>query len=145
MLFSLFHITVILTFGSIGLAQNPLPISIHEPDNDNFYTVVKIDEKGPYHVIYLKKNNQNFKAISKKTSISNSSEKIEVCNNYELTLTPLINRTITIGDKKISLGISCTINCIILHNDTWICRDIDKGFYDVYEIKNLNGLCIRTD
>lgn len=143
--FRVFHILSILILVSIETTQNQYSTKINETENHNIYTVEEIDEEDSYHVVYLTRENRNYKAISKKESNSNPCNAIEICKKYRLVLNSFLDRKITIDDKQVSIGMSCLIKCIGLDKKTMICTDEENGFYDIYEIENLKGLCILTN
>lgn len=113
-------------------------VSNHEVKNDSLYEVYKIDSVNIFYIVYARKNNTNFKIISKKTGLINC-DKVLVDYYYNLKLKSILRQEVKLGDKSFSSAGNLLVNCFTFEGNTEICRE--DGISDLYRAENLNGLC----
>lgn len=103
------------------------------------YLITKIDSVDDYFVIYVKQSSQNYKLISEKKRVV-CSGKIEVGKKYCLKTESIFNFKIKNKDSVYVISNSVNIDCILFGN-IQVCKEYDKGIFDVLETKDLQGLC----
>lgn len=99
------------------------------------YKVFKIDSINSYYLIYCRKDNLNYKIISKKESKKEGKQIIVVENFYSFKLINFPNYS---DNENPLTGFSSTEPCIMLDKDTSICKE--KGVTGLYTTNNLQGL-----
>ena len=107
--------------------------------HDSLFQVSKIDSVNSYYIVYLKKNNINYKIISKKETLYKCN-KIQIGQFYFFKIKSLLNVNIKLNDHVISSSNNALVNCYTFEGNTKICKE--EGIYDLYKAINLKGLCL---
>lgn len=108
---------------------------------DSIFTIYKIDSINNYYLIYGKKDDTLYKIVSKNTGILNC-EKIKLSKDYFLSLNSIWRREILIGGVNVSPSVTPHVTCLYFNDSTAICLERDS-INDLYEARNLQGLCIK--
>jgi hypothetical protein len=107
---------------------------------DTIYTIDAIDSVSSFYVIYVAKDKQRYKIVSKKGDVKGC-KKIVVGGGYKFNLESILAEKIKLGDKEFSSSNSLSVDCFSFEGNTEICKEQSKGIYDLYKTKNLVGLC----
>lgn len=115
--------------------------AIQKPDS--IFSIYKIDSINSYYLIYAKMNDTLYKIVSRK--IENSyCDKIELNKDYFLSLNSIWRKEMLIDGINVSPSVTPHVNCLHFNDSTAICLERDS-INDLYEAKNLLGLCIKNN
>ncbi|RST27709.1 hypothetical protein [Chryseobacterium lacus] len=123
----------------VGCMTNRASNKIEVDDNQK-YTVYKIDSVNNYYLVYLSFERKNYKVVSKKEKVT-ICKKIKVGDKYNLfSLDRIINPEDYIP-KNVATGspLEFVPDCIKFDEQTEICRE--RGMDNIYKSDNLKGLC----
>lgn len=102
--------------------------------------VKKIDSIDNYYLIYCRNGGKNYKIVSRKMNFKSSCKTIKVDSSYDFKLLQLTNVSSASVDSEIPTPINyLDIEKCIFKENTKICNEPKT---ELYEAKNLNGLCI---
>lgn len=113
----------------------------YTPNNelvDSLFTVNKIDSVNKYYLVYLKKNKNWYKIVSKKEDAINF-KKIKINSNYKFSLKSIWNQEVLIGSVNVSSSVTPNLTCLTFDKETSICIERDS-INDLFITKNLKGL-----
>ncbi|WP_298900947.1 hypothetical protein [uncultured Psychroserpens sp.] len=130
-------IVIVFTFGSD--TRNVKKDQIQNSKKN--YKVFKIDSIGSFYLVYLRKGNLNYKVISEKLKKKESSDLIEVGEEYNLSLYSIFNQKLKINNKEVRV-VPLIANCVQFEKDINICKEKDLGINDLHYTPDLRGLYI---
>ncbi|WP_374172813.1 hypothetical protein [Flavobacterium tructae] len=105
---------------------------------DSLFTVNKIDSVNNYYLVYLKKDKNWYKIVSKKDGAINS-KKIKINSSYKFCLKSIWNQEILIAGVNVSPSLTPHVTCLGFDKETSICIERDS-INDLFVTKNLKGL-----
>jgi hypothetical protein len=143
----IFFLIIVVACNDKGKETNSIKINdIHQNDdknkikntnkgnmvNNNFFRVIKLDSIKHFYVIYTKKKNINYKIISEKIELSRGCDKLKVGDHIsKLELTSIVGDTSKMSYKVGGVGYQ------------GVEFDFEgDSISDIYEAKNLIGLCL---
>tara|TARA_R110000850_G_scaffold25451_1_gene73427 strand:+ start:123 stop:554 length:432 start_codon:yes stop_codon:yes gene_type:complete len=103
------------------------------------YKILKIDSINNFYLIYATKADTLFKIVSEK-KFSDNCRKIIIGKDYSLNLESIWRKEVMIGDVDVSPSKTPHVSCLYLNEITKVCLEGDS-IRDIYETKNLEGLC----
>lgn len=106
-------------------------------ENNDLYIVTKVDSINNYYVIYLKKDDDNFKVVSEKTK-NTYCNPLKEGQKVSLNLKSFYEKKIKFGNREMTT--SLMVDCFYFDENTKICREKAHG---LYYSEDLEGLCIR--
>lgn len=111
--------------------------------NETFqYEIEKIDSINNWYILNAKKNDTVYKIISKKINLANGKcEKIKIGEKYRFSLHSRNENPPTINGVKLRPQNYLDIRCYSFDEKTEICIEPEKGIYNLYFTKELQGLC----
>jgi hypothetical protein len=132
---SLLKMFVIIGFLNSCIAQKNVS-DVNKSDMiSGVFTINKIDDTASFHLIYVIKDNNTYKIISRKTESLKDLEKIELNKSYKLKLVNYLE--LTKSDNPLT-GFSSSDPCFMLDDGTEICREKDVlGIYGTDDLKGL--------
>ena len=101
--------------------------------------VTSIEKLEHYNIIYLKDESINYKILSLITK-DNKCKKIKIGQEYFFNLKSIFDNEIKVGEKLINTNVP-NVDCLFVDEKCKICKEPEKGIYDVYVSENLEGLC----
>lgn len=107
--------------------------------DEDMYSITKIDSVDNYYVIYGKFKDDNYKLISEKTN-SKCGNEVVVGKKYNLKTQSIFTMKIMVKDTVREISNNVNIKCMTL-GKTIICKEYENGIYDVLKSENLQGLC----
>jgi hypothetical protein len=107
---------------------------------DSTFEVYKIDSVGTYYLIYASRADTLFKIVSKMIKNSNCAD-IKVNEKYNFSLHSIWTQPIILGNINVSPSQTPHVTCLSFDSLTTICLERDKGIYDLFDCKNIRGLC----
>ena len=103
-------------------------------NNDSLFSVYKIDSINNYYLVYLEKNENKYKIVSKKTH--SKGKKIEINDKHYFNMRSLTYKY-WFRDRELFYGEYVT--CFTFEENTVICKEGNE-INALYETKNLDGL-----
>lgn len=108
---------------------------------DSLYKVYKIDSINSYFVVYAEKAGGIYKIVSKK-NVDKCKSKIVPDRYYHFELVSIWNQPTMINGVNVSPSITPNVTCLGFDDSTRICIERENSINDLYEARNLKGLCI---
>lgn len=127
-------------FNSFDLSkQNSEDVS---KSKDSSFYVYKIDSINNYYLVYGKVDNEMYKIISRKQLIGQC-DNVMAGRSYYLSIQSILFKKVNIGGV-VRERVGAPPSCMIFDDSTIIC--LEKGLVmDLFESKNLSGLCLVSD
>lgn len=122
-------IIFILVLGLPTLVNRPLYANKMSQDSSNIYKVYKIDSINSYYLIYVRKGKDRYKIVSHKDTVIQGS-KIQLHKKYRLTLYVALK----------GVYFPPEVTCYNFAANTPICKEYNKGIYELYFSNDLSGL-----
>ncbi|NDV57679.1 hypothetical protein [Bacteroides sp. 519] len=106
------------------------------------YEVYKIDSINNYYLIYLRKDSQKYKVVSKMEYVP-FGKKIKLGTKYDFSLESLFDVDISINGINVNPAHTSLVECIYVDKMTYVCIERNDSIFDLFRAKNLTGLYIH--
>lgn len=106
------------------------------------YEVYKIDSINNYYLIYLRKDSQKYKVVSKMGYVP-FGKKIKLGVKYDFSLKSLFDIDILINGSNANPAHTSLVECIYIDKMTYVCIERNDSIFDLFCAKNLTGLYIH--
>ena len=128
-----FILFIVLFMLNTGYVHQKTPASFTSEE----YVITEIGKEGGWYIIYARKDDQLFKILSYDSASSESCCDIVVGKEYALELESISERAPEINGIKLD---AVKVDCYQFEGDVTICKEKDKGIFDLYFTRNLKAL-----
>ncbi len=137
---AIFFIFLMTNCKNLVINDNDLQNKISLTSTDIYY-IYKIDSINDYYLVYGRKSDSLFKIVSKKENYEVCNNYVKVGSSYHLEIESIWKRDFIINGISAAPSNFKNVKCLSFDEKTSICVERDS-INDLFEVKNLKGLCI---